>query len=84
MGRDGAGGALLRECERCESEPRRSRTSSRPSSQVAERLGNTRAVCRKCYIHPAVIDAYLDGSMLKTVAQRARKAARAIEQLTER
>jgi len=30
---------------------------------VAERLGNTKAVCRKCYIHPAVLDAYLDGSL---------------------
>lgn len=26
---------------------------------VAERLGNTPSVCRKCYIHPAVLDAYL-------------------------
>jgi DNA topoisomerase I len=30
---------------------------------VAERLGNTPTVCRQCYIHPAVIDAYLDGSL---------------------
>src|SRR5207245_9903723 len=29
--------------------------------RVAERLGNTPAVCRKCYVHPEVIDAYLDG-----------------------
>jgi DNA topoisomerase-1 len=29
---------------------------------VAERLGNTRAVCRKYYVHPAVLDAYLAGS----------------------
>ena len=27
-------------------------------------LGNTRAVCRKSYIHPAIIDSYMDGSML--------------------
>lgn len=31
---------------------------------VARQLGNTRAVCRRCYIHPAVIDAYLDGSLV--------------------
>lgn len=30
---------------------------------VARRLGNTKAICRKCYIHPAVIRAYLDGSL---------------------
>ena len=27
---------------------------------VAERLGNTPTVCRKCYVHPAVIEAYLE------------------------
>jgi DNA topoisomerase-1 len=30
---------------------------------VADELGNTPAVCRKCYIHPAVIAAYLAGSL---------------------
>lgn len=30
---------------------------------VSHKLGNTRAVCRKCYVHPAVLDAYLDGSL---------------------
>jgi DNA topoisomerase-1 len=32
--------------------------------RTAERLGNTRAVCRKYYIHPALIDAYLEGAVL--------------------
>lgn len=32
---------------------------------VAARLGNTAAICRKCYIHPAVIDAYDAGALLK-------------------
>lgn len=31
---------------------------------VAKRLGNTVAVCRKSYIHPAILDSYLDGSLL--------------------
>lgn len=39
---------------------------------VAKRLGNTKAVCRKCYVHPAVIDAYLDGSLLETLQSRVR------------
>jgi DNA topoisomerase-1 len=30
---------------------------------VAARLGNTVAVCRKAYIHPAILAAYLDGSL---------------------
>jgi DNA topoisomerase-1 len=33
----------------------------RAIDQVAERLGNTRAVCRKYYVHPVLIDAYLQG-----------------------
>jgi DNA topoisomerase I len=28
---------------------------------VAQRLGNTRAVCRKYYVHPAVVESYLEG-----------------------
>ena len=32
---------------------------------VAGHLGNTRAVCRNSYIHPAVIEAYVDGSLAK-------------------
>jgi len=37
---------------------------------VAERLGNTRSVCRKCYVHPAVIDSYMDGTLLETLRWR--------------
>jgi DNA topoisomerase-1 len=31
--------------------------------QVAEKLGNTPTICRKCYIHPAVVEAYLDRAL---------------------
>jgi DNA topoisomerase-1 len=31
---------------------------------AAEKLGNTRAVCRSCYVHPAVLDAHADGSLV--------------------
>jgi DNA topoisomerase-1 len=43
--------------------------------QVAKRLGNTKAVCRKCYIHPAVIDAYLAGVTLSAPGSRVAKQA---------
>ncbi len=32
---------------------------------VAAHLGHTPAICRKCYVHPAVIEAYLAGSLLQ-------------------
>ena len=38
--------------------------------KVAERLGNTKAVCRKCYIHPAVLDAYIDGDLANRLKGR--------------
>jgi DNA topoisomerase-1 len=37
--------------------------SLRVVKDVAEQLGNTPAVCRKCYIHPAVLESYLEGSL---------------------
>lgn len=54
------------ELSRCE--PFTSQTAARRNindavAKVAELLGNTRAVCRKCYIHPAVINAYLDSTL---------------------
>lgn len=34
---------------------------------VARRLGNTPAVCRKGYVHPEVINAYLDGALSQQI-----------------
>lgn len=34
---------------------------------VAERLGNTAAVCKKCYVHPAIVESYLDGTLVLEV-----------------
>jgi DNA topoisomerase-1 len=38
---------------------------------VSKLLGNTPVICRKCYIHPAIFDGYLDGSLLDTLKKRA-------------
>jgi len=38
-------------------------------AQVSGRLGNTPAVCRKCYIHPEVIDAYAHGKLALRVGK---------------
>jgi DNA topoisomerase-1 len=74
---------LLRDYEEVDSAARAKKNIVGAIEQVAKRLGNTRAVCRKCYVHPAVIDAYLDGSMMKTVAQRAGRTAKAVGRMTE-
>src|SRR5262249_50086287 len=39
------------------------RTMKAAIERVAERLGNTVAVCKKCYIHPAVFEAYTEGRL---------------------
>jgi DNA topoisomerase I len=73
---------LLRDFEEVDSEARAKKNVVAAIEQVAKRLGNTKAVCRKCYVHPAVIDAYLDGSMMSTVAQRAQRTAKAVGKMT--
>jgi DNA topoisomerase-1 len=61
----------LREIGPFESQTQAKRNIVQAIEAVARRLRNTRAVCRKCYVHPAVIDAYLDGSLLTALGRRA-------------
>jgi DNA topoisomerase-1 len=35
--------------------------------RVASRLGNTPTICRKCYIHPEILNSYIEGSLLLDV-----------------
>jgi len=49
--------------------------------KVAAMLGNTPAVCRKCYVHPAVLEAYMDGSMLQALRERAQTMAHSLKGL---
>ena len=37
--------------------------------EVAGRLGNTPSVCRKCYVHPAVLESYLGGINVEAAKQ---------------
>jgi DNA topoisomerase-1 len=61
----------LQEFEDFDTKAAAKRNVTKAIERVAERLGNTRAVCRKCYIHPAVIDAYMNRSLVATLKQRA-------------
>jgi DNA topoisomerase-1 len=73
---------LLRACEAASSNSQAKKNIVRAVEQVAQQLGNTKAVCRKCYIHPAVLDAYMDGSIVKIAVQRAGRMKRAIGRMT--
>lgn len=61
----------LREFEKFDSQAQAKKNIVRAIESVAERLGNTPSICRKCYVHPAVIDAYLDGTVLHALRERA-------------
>src|SRR2546423_8971152 len=39
-------------------------------SAVAKMLGNTPATCRKCYVHPAVLETYLDGETIEGLGRK--------------
>ena len=53
----------LRECGPCTSQTEAKKNIVQAIDAVAKRLGNTRTVCRACYVHPTVLDAYLDCSL---------------------
>jgi DNA topoisomerase I len=60
----------LREFETFDSEAQAKRNVVAAIKSVATKLGNTPAVCRSCYIHPRVIDAYLHGTTLDALRRR--------------
>jgi DNA topoisomerase-1 len=74
-------GTVLAAQKLCAMEPATSATMAKQNvlaaiDEVAESLGNTRAVCRKCYIHPAVVDEYVDGHLLEALPAHAMGRAR--------
>ena len=71
----------LQEFEQVDSQAKAKKNVVEAIESVAKKLGNTRAVCRKCYIHPAIIDSYMDGSMLESLRQRARRLATPLQSL---
>ena len=49
------------------------RNVRRAIEAVAGMLGNTATVCRKCYVHPAILDGYLDGTLRAVLRRRAKR-----------
>lgn len=64
----------LRECEAFTTKKEAKRNLVGAIESVARRLGNTPAICRKCYIHPAIMDSYLDGKTIEVIRARAATA----------
>ena len=64
--------AALREIGPAETERERKANIVQAVDQVAARLGNTRAVCRKYYIHPVILSEYSRGRVVPAVKRRRR------------
>jgi len=62
----------LREFEHFDSEAKRKKAVVDAIKKVASHLGNTPAICRRSYIHPAVLDGYMDGTLLEGLANEAK------------
>jgi hypothetical protein len=72
LGRNQSGGGLaLRELGSFDNQTKAKRNVVRAVGAVSKMLGNTPATCLKCYVHPAVFDGYLDGSLLQALNKRA-------------
>jgi DNA topoisomerase-1 len=53
-----------------DSESKRKKAIVRAVEKVARHLGNTPAICRRCYIHPAIFDGYVDGTLLEALTAK--------------
>ena len=62
---------VLREFEKVETMADAKKNLVKAIERVAGRLGNTPAICRKCYVHPVVMKSYLDGQTLERMAAKA-------------
>ena len=60
----------LKDFEEFDSEAQAKKNIMRAIESVAEKLGNTPAICRKCYVHPLVLDSYLDGTLLAAIREQ--------------
>jgi DNA topoisomerase-1 len=65
---------MLKELEPFDSASQAKKNVVQMIKEVAERLGNTPSVCRKCYVHPALLDCYLAGTMSKALKRRLKQA----------
>ncbi len=73
----------LRELKVYESETQAKKNIVEAVTQVSKKLGNTKAVSRKCYIHPTVLDAYLEGTTIAEIVEQHGRVLRRFSGLTK-
>ncbi len=53
----------LDEFEKVDSEAQAKKNVVAAIEHVSQQLGNTPTICRKCYVHPQILDSYIDGTL---------------------
>src|SRR5262249_877943 len=71
----------LREFEKFDSKTQAKKNMVRAIESVAERLGNTHAICRKSYVHPEIVNSYLEGTLVEMLKRRAEEQLKAVGKL---
>ncbi len=71
-----AASIALREFIAIDDEAGRKKAIVQAIEEVAEQLGNTPTVCRACYVHPHLLESYLDGTLVNALSERARGVGR--------
>jgi DNA topoisomerase-1 len=61
--------AMLKGFEPAETQTQAKKNVVEAIKRVATRLGNTPSVCRKCYVHPAVLESYMGGALVQAAKQ---------------
>jgi DNA topoisomerase-1 len=73
----------LAELKKYDSQAEAKRNVAAAIEKVAKQLGNTPAVCRKCYVHPEILSAYMSGDLVKMIdAKIAQKLKRQYAKLS--
>lgn len=66
----------LNEVESFDSAAQAKRNLRSAIEKVASRLGNTPTICRKCYVHPEVLNSYMDGNLIRELKLTAERELR--------
>ncbi|HZR17290.1 MAG TPA: DNA topoisomerase IB [Verrucomicrobiae bacterium] len=73
--------AALQEFEKFDSKAQAKKNIVQAIESVASRLGNTPTICKKCYVHPQILEGYLDGTLARALGRRARRLSGAMARL---
>ena len=71
----------LQEFQKFDSHAQAKRNIVQAIESVAARLGNTPTICRKCYVHPHILEGYLDGTLQRALRRRAQRLSSSLRRL---